>query len=155
MTEAQHGPAASLARERESARELLDCLQQEQTHLIQADLAALAECAERKNNLVREMTTLAQTRMQSLGRAGHPATESGMLAWLAEQQDAVRDEWRALLSLAAAGKEFNRTNGLLIHQHMNRNQAGLQALRGGGQPAVYGRDGQQNIRPSGRSFVAG
>ncbi len=78
-----------------------------------------------------------------------------MLAWLARQQDAVRDDWRALLNLAASGKELNRTNGLLIHQHMNRNQAGLQALRGGGQPAVYGRDGQQNIRTSGRSFMAG
>lgn len=155
MIEAQHGPAASLIQEQEFAQKLLDCLQQEQTHLIQADLAALAECAERKTKLVREMTMLAQTRMQSLGRAGHPATEAGMLAWLAEQKDAVRDDWHALLGLAAAGKELNRTNGLLIHQHMNRNQAGLQALRGGGQPAVYGRDGQQNIRPSGRSFVAG
>jgi flagella synthesis protein FlgN len=155
MTLAQHSPAASLAQELQAARELLECLQQEQAHLIQADIAALAVCAERKNKLVGRMTALAEARLASLAGAGQPATEAGMLAWLAGQQDAVRDDWQALLGLAASGKELNRTNGLLIHQHMNRNQSGLQALRGGGQPAVYGRDGQQNIRTSGRSFVAG
>jgi flagella synthesis protein FlgN len=71
------------------------------------------------------------------------------------QPRAVRDEWQALLTVAASGKELNRTNGLLIHQHLLRTQSGLQALRGGGQPAVYGRDGQQSVRTSGRSFAAG
>lgn len=155
MSHAQHSPAASLAQELESARELLACLQQEQAHLIQADIALLSDCAERKNRLVGQMTALARSRMQSLAGAGHPATEAGMLAWIAGQPEAVRGDWRTLLDLAASGKELNRTNGLLIHQHLNRNQAGLQALRGGGQPAVYGRDGQQNVRTSGRAFVAG
>lgn len=155
MTEAQRNPAASLARELESARELLDCLQQEQAFLIQADIAALAACSERKNAIVGEMNLLAASRLQSLATAGHPATEAGMLAWLAQQPAPVNDDWRALLALAASGKELNRTNGLLIHQHMHRNQSALQALRGGGQPAVYGRDGQQNVRTSGRTFVAG
>nr|WP_314630954.1 flagellar protein FlgN [uncultured Noviherbaspirillum sp.] len=155
MTEAQHSPAASLAQELASAQALLDCLQQEQAHLIQADIAALADCATRKNSLVEQMSALAKTRVQSLTRAGHPATEAGMLAWLAGQPALLQDDWRTLLGLAAAGKELNRTNGLLIHQHLNRNQGGLQALRGGGQPAVYGRDGQQNVRTSGRTFVAG
>jgi flagella synthesis protein FlgN len=151
MTEAQH----SLTPELDTAGELLECLQQEQAHLIQADIAALAVCAARKNSLVGRMTTLAQARMQSLADADYPATEAGMLDWIAQQQDPIREDWRKLLALAASGKELNRTNGLLIHQHMNRNQAGLQALRGGGQPAVYGRDGQQNVRTTGRSFVAG
>jgi flagella synthesis protein FlgN len=155
MTEARYSPAASLAQELASAQALLDCLQQEQAHLIQADIAALADCATRKNSLVEQMSALAKTRVQALTRAGHPATEAGMLAWLAGQPALLQDDWRALLGLAAAGKELNRTNGLLIHQHLNRNQGGLQALRGGGQPAVYGRDGQQNVRTSGRTFVAG
>jgi flagella synthesis protein FlgN len=155
MTEARYSPAASLAQELASAQALLDCLQQEQAHLIQADIAALADCATRKNSLVEQMSALAKTRVQALTRAGHPATEAGMLAWLAGQPALLQDDWRTLLNLAAAGKELNRTNGLLIHQHLNRNQGGLQALRGGGQPAVYGRDGQQNVRTSGRTFVAG
>jgi flagella synthesis protein FlgN len=154
MTEAQHSPADSLAQEMASAQAMLDCLQQEQAHLIQADIAALAECATRKNSLVEQMSALAKTRAQALARAGHPATEAGMLAWLAGQPERVQQDWHALLHLAAAGKELNRTNGLLIHQHLNRNQGGLQALRGGGQPAVYGRDGQQNVRTAGRTFVA-
>ena len=155
MIQAQHSPAASLAQELEAARDLLDCLQQEQAHLIQADIAALALCAARKDDLVARMNALAEARLALLAGAGHPASEAGVLAWLAGQQDTVRDDWQALLRLAAFGKELNRTNGLLIHQHMNRNQSGLQALRGGGQPAVYGRDGQQNSRTPGRSFVAG
>jgi flagella synthesis protein FlgN len=151
MTEAQH----CLAQELVLAHELLECLQQEQAHLIQADIDALALCAERKNGIVTQLSALAQERTQALPAAGHAATDAGMLAWLAMQQAAVRDDWQALLAVAASGKELNRTNGLLIHQHLNRNQSGLQALRGGGQPSVYGRDGQQNVRTSGRSFVAG
>src|SRR5438105_3750706 len=119
MTEAQH----SLTRELETAGELLECLQQEQAHLIQADIAALAVCAARKNTLVGSMTTLAQARLQFLADTGYPATDAGMLDWIAQQQDPVREDWRQLLALAASGKELNRTNGLLIHQHMNRNQA--------------------------------
>lgn len=155
MTEVQHSPAAGLAQERELAQELLDCLRQEQTYLIQADVDALGACAARKSNLVEQMNMLAKARMQALGQAGYPVSEAGMLAWLATQQDAVREVWRTLRDIATSGKELNRTNGLLIHQHMNRNQGGLQALRGGGQPAVYGRDGQQNVRTAGRTFVAG
>ncbi len=155
MTQAQHSPANSMAQELVSSRELLECLQQEQSHLIQADIAALALGAQRKNALVARMATLAQTRTQALAAAGHAATDAGMLAWLTVQPQAVRDDWQALLAVAAAGKEQNRTNGLLIHQHLNRNQGALQALRGGTQPAVYGRDGQQNVQTSGRSFVAG
>ncbi len=155
MHPAQHSPAAGLAGEIELARQLQECLRQEQAELVRADVAALAQTAERKNGIVQQMNALAQSRLQALAAAGHPATEAGMLAWLAGQDEAVREDWQTLLAVASAGKELNRTNGLLIHQHISRNQAGLQALRGGGQPAVYGRDGQHNIRTSGRSFVAG
>lgn len=155
MHPAQHSPFDSLAGELELASQLQDCLRQEQAELIRADVAALAQTAERKAGIVDRMNALARVRMQAVAAAGHPATEAGMLAWLAAQDGAVRAQWQALLAIAATGKELNRTNGLLIHQHLGRNQAGLQALRGGGQPAVYGRDGQQNIRTSGRSFVAG
>jgi flagella synthesis protein FlgN len=155
MHPAQHSPAALIASELAFARQLQECLQQEQAELIRADVAALAQSAGRKTGLVDQMNLLAQSRMQAVAAAGHAATEAGMLAWLAGQDDAVRADWQALLATAAAGKEMNRTNGLLIHQHLSRNQAGLQALRGGGQPAVYGRDGQQNVRTAGRSFVAG
>ena len=155
MNPAQHSPAVILSSERELAQQLQQCLQQEQAELVRADVAALAQTAERKNGIVEQMNSLAQSRLRAVAAAGHAATEAGMLAWLAAQDDAVRADWQALLAAAATGKELNRTNGLLIHQHISRNQAGLQALRGGGQPAVYGRDGQQNVRTSGRSFVAG
>ena len=151
MSEAQR----CLAQELVLAQELLECLQHEQAHLIQADIDALTLCAARKDGIVARLSALAETRMQALPAAGHAATDAGMLAWLAVQQSAVREDWQALLAVAASGKELNRTNGLLIHQHLSRNQSSLQALRGGGQSSVYGRDGQQNVRTSGRSFVAG
>jgi flagella synthesis protein FlgN len=155
MNAAQHTPAAGLSQELDLARQLQDCLRQEQAELVRADVAALAQTAEKKTGIVNRMNTLAQSRLQALAAAGHPATEAGMLAWLDAQDGAVRADWQSLLAAAAEGRELNRTNGLLIHQHIGRNQAGLQALRGGEQPAVYGRDGQQNVRTSGRSFVAG
>ena len=155
MNPAQHRPVAILSSELELARQLQECLQHEQAELVRADVAALAQTAGRKSGIVDRMNLLAQSRMQAVAAAGHAGTEAGMLAWLAAQDDATRADWQALLAAAAAGKELNRTNGLLIHQHLSRNQAGLQVLRGGGQPAVYGRDGQQNVRTAGRSFVAG
>lgn len=150
-------PAAGLARELEAARELRNCLQQERECLIRADIAALEPLAGRKDALVQRMNALAAQRLQRLQAAGQPATEAGMSAWLSAQAraDELRALWKELLAAAAAGAELNRVNGLLIHGHIGRNQAGLRALRGGGQPAMYGRDGQQSLKTSGRTFVAG
>lgn len=155
MSQTQPSPAANLSQELDFARQLQNCLRQEQAELIRADVDALAQTAERKTSIVNQMYTLAQSRLQALAAAGYPATDTGIVAWLATQDGVVHANWQSLLAVVAEGKALNRTNGLLIHQHMARTQAGLQALQGGVQPAVYGRDGQQNIRTSGRSFVAG
>ena len=90
MTETQHDPASGLARELKFAHELLECLQQEQAHLIQADIAALAACAERKDGIVGRMNALAAARMQALTGAGHPATEAGWPGWRSSRTQCAR-----------------------------------------------------------------
>jgi flagellar biosynthesis/type III secretory pathway chaperone len=151
----QTAAAISLAPELEAARALRACLQQERECLISADIAALEALAARKTALVNEMNALAAARAAQLAHAGFAASADGMDAWLQAQPEAMRAEWRELLTLAAAGQELNRVNGLLIHGHIGRNQAALQVLRGGAQPAMYGKDGQQALNARGRSFVAG
>src|SRR5438309_243822 len=111
--------------------------------------------AARKAALVEEMNALAASRAMALAAGGQDATAAGMAAWLAARGQPERDAWRELLALAEEGRELNRVNGLLIHGHIGRNGAALQALRGGGQPAVYGRNGQQAVASSGRAIVAG
>ena len=140
-----------LAFELDAARALCACLRQEREYLIGAEIAALQELAERKTALVEEMNALAASRAVALGSAD----AAGMTAWLESQDAKTREDWRELLALAAEGRELNRVNGLLIHGHIGRNGAALQVLRGGGEPAVYGRNGQQSVASSGRAIVAG
>lgn len=142
--------------ELEAARQLQECLQREQDHLVEADLRALAVNTEQKNGLVAHLEMLATQRLQAIAAAGYPETDEGVQAWLKTQNDAVRGDWDQLMALAASGKEWNRLNGILINQHMVRVQNALQAVRGGtGQPAVYGPNGQQNTKAPGRKYTAG
>jgi len=144
------------ALELDAARQLQECLQREQSHLVDADLRALAVNTEQKNGLVAHLEMLAGQRMQAIAESGYPETEEGVQAWLKTQNDAVRADWNQLMALAESGKEWNRLNGILINQHMVRVQNALQAVRGGaGQPAVYGPNGQQNTNTPGRKYTAG
>jgi flagella synthesis protein FlgN len=155
MHAAPSSPVIDLEAERDAARALRDCLQTERDCLIRADFAALQELAASKAALVEQMNALAASRALVLTQAGHAASAAGMAAWLEGRGERDGAVWRELLALGAEGQELNRVNGLLIHGHIGRNQQALQVLRGGGQPAVYGRNGQQALSVSGRAIVAG
>lgn len=144
-----------LASELDAARALRACLLQERDCLVRAEIAALQELAGRKTALVEQMNALAASRTLALAAQGKDADAAGMAAWLDGRAPDERATWRELLALAAEGQELNRVNGLLIHGHIGRNQAALQVLRGSGQPAMYGRDGQQATQSQGRAIVAG
>jgi flagella synthesis protein FlgN len=62
-----------------------------------------------------------------------------------------------LLEIAAQAKELNRVNGLLLGQHMARNQQALNILQGNNQPAgtIYGPNGQPTSAASTRRLVVG
>lgn len=154
-------PADSLGKELDAGKALLTLLQQEQQHLVNADLDGLAGVTEEKSRTIGRMTELAQGRHRTLAAQGFEASETGMRAWLdtpaaAAAAAASSKSWTALLDLAREAKELNRLNGLLLNQHMARNQGAINVLQGA--PAgggMYGPNGQSTSQASSRKLVVG
>lgn len=151
-------PAETLAEELDAGHALLQVLQNEQELLINADVEGLSKATEEKARLVTRMNELALRRHRSLGTAGFEASETGMQAWLKNGKSAqqVEQDWTKLIELARSARELNRTNGLLIGQHMARTQHTLNVLQGVQQSEqLYGPDGQATGAGSGRRLVVG
>lgn len=157
MTVSGNSPARQLQEELSTARTLLNLLKEEQAQLIAADIDALTALTEEKTRLVTRMSELATERHDALSASGFAASEAGMQAWLENRQpEELRKAWLALLELARAAKEINRSNGLLIGKHLNRNQSALNALKGGPQgQALYGPNGQSSVTAGGRGLAIG
>ncbi len=151
-------PAHKLGEELDAGNVLLLLLQQEQEHLINADLDGLARITEEKAKTIARMTELAQRRHLLLASTGFDASESGMQTWLESSAAAAgaSKSWNDLLGIAQKAKELNRTNGLLIGQHMARNQNALNVLQGNQQGGtMYGPNGQSTSPASSRRLVVG
>lgn len=151
-------PADSLGEEYSAGKDLLQLLQQEQESLIQADVDGVAKVTELKNKAVARMSELAQRRHRALLSAGFDASESGMEAWVktAAGSAAVSKSWTELLAVIREAREVNRTNGMLIGQHLGRNQAALNVLQGAPQGGnMYGPDGQSAGKATSRKLVIG
>ncbi|RJF98679.1 flagella synthesis protein FlgN [Noviherbaspirillum saxi] len=151
-----NSPAESLAEEISVGTNLLQLLKQEQDFLINADLEGLTGVTEEKNKAVARMMELALSRHRTLAAAGLEASESGMQRWTEAAPAAVIQSWDQLIGIARQAKELNRTNGLLISQHMARNQNALNVLQGerpGG--GMYGPNGQTATQSGRRTLVVG
>lgn len=149
-------PAASLGEEINAGNTLLQLLKQEQEHLINADLEGLTSTTEEKAKQVARMTELALLRHRTLAAAGFEASEAGMQNWIGNAGAAAGKHWNELLDIARQAKELNRTNGLLIGQHMARNQNALNVLQGAPQGgSLYGPDGQATSPSTSRKLVVG
>ena len=151
-------PADTLGDELAAGRALLQLLKDEQDLLVSADVDRLAVAIEEKGKLVARMTELALRRYGQLTAAGFDGSESGMQAWLQQRKPAARiaQDWAALVETAQLAKELNRSNGMLIGQHMARTQSALNVLQGapeGGQ--MYGPNGQATGAAGGRKLVVG
>ncbi|HEY8606456.1 MAG TPA: flagellar protein FlgN [Noviherbaspirillum sp.] len=157
MQQTGNVPMLQFGEEINAGKALLALLQQEQDCLVAADLDALGALAEEKTRLLARLGELAQARQRALAAAGLEDSEAGMQACLKAAPAAVRAEWDALMDIARDGKELNRVNGLLIGQHMARNNAALNALQGGDAPAgqLYGPDGQSASSGGSRRLVVG
>jgi flagellar biosynthesis protein FlgN len=156
MQSSDKNPAGSLGEELKAGNTLLLLLKQEQEFLINADVDGLTKLTEEKTKTVALMTTLAQGRHRMLGNAGFEASEAGMQTWLKTVAPATANAWKELLGLAQQAKEINRTNGLLIGQHMARNQSALNVLQGSPQSGnLYGPNGQATGQSGRRSLVVG
>ncbi len=148
----------SLREELNAANALLQLLKQEQAQLIDANVDALATVTEEKAKIVARMTELAQNRHRALAAAGFEASEAGMQAWAKGSTAllAASQSWDELLNISRQAKEQNRLNGLLIGQHMARNQTALNILQGSPQGGpLYGPNGQSTSQASRRKLVVG
>lgn len=151
-------PANRLVEELETARSLLQVLKQEQACLMNADVDELQRLTQEKSGLVTKMANLGQSRLAALSNCGLEAREESMDTWLrsSSQPHPAQRVWQELLELAKNAKELNRVNGLLIGQHMTRNQTLLNTLRGNTPAgAMYGPDGQASSSATPRKFVVG
>lgn len=149
-------PIDRLDQEHQAVVDLNQILEQEQAHLIQADINALNSLVGEKNRIVALMTELANARHQSLAAAGYAASDAGMQSWMGHNEGRHVERWNALLSLAKAAKEINRINGLLISKQMTRNRQALNILQGTAPDTnFYGPNGQATSQASTRSLVLG
>jgi flagella synthesis protein FlgN len=151
-------PAESFNDEREAIHSLLELLRREQTHLIDADVDSLAKVTGEKSGIATQISELAKRRHRMLAVAGFEATELGMQAWAESPAatEADRDSWKQLLELAQSAKELNRVNGLLISQHIGRNQSALNVLQGAqGGGSFYGPNGHSTTKIGSRRLVVG
>ena len=150
-------PMSSLLQERQAMTTLLDLLQQEQRHLVAADIDALVALTAEKSALVSQMAVLANQRHGALGAAGFGAQDSDMEGWIAASGEAqAAPLWQQLLDMTHEAKELNRVNGMLINKHMSRTQGALNILRPQSQATnFYGPSGHATSSNPSRGFIVG
>lgn len=149
--------------EQRAANDLLKALQQEQMQLVALETEQLAALSGEKNRLINQLTTLTASRYAVLRTLDHAPNEDGMRAWLAKTagtavNTAAAKVWQDLMTVAEAGKEINRINGILISKQLTRNQAALNVLRGASDSSAtnfYGPDGQSSLPNFGQRHITG
>ena len=149
-------PLDNLREEAHIMTTLLDLLKQEQQMLVSAEIEGLDVVTNKKTVLIAQMTLLSAQRHRALGKAGFPAEEAGMEAWIAASgDDDIAHAWTALLDTTREAKECNRVNGMLINKQINNTQGALAALRPSTGGQTYSATGMSNPKPRSRGFLAG
>ena len=151
-------PLDNLREEEQIMAALLELLKQEQQLLVTADIDGLPAVTSKKTALIAQMTLLSAQRHRALGKAGFPAEEAGMEAWIAASADQqIAQAWKLLLEHTREAKELNRVNGMLINKQMGHTQGALQALQplSSGANNVYSASGMSSTIPRSRGFLAG
>jgi flagella synthesis protein FlgN len=152
-------PLTNLREEEQIMATLLELLKQEQQLLVTAEIDGLPAVTAKKTALIAQMTLLSAQRHRALGKAGFPAEEAGMEAWIAAGADQhIAQSWKLLLEHTREAKELNRVNGMLINKQMTHTQSMLNAMRtpaGGSDAGVYGPRGQASVGGPSRRFVVG
>jgi flagella synthesis protein FlgN len=138
-------------------RSLSLLLDAEQLVLIENKPDDLDGVTAKKNTLLPEILKLENSRNKMLVDAGYSSDIRGMQEFLtSSNNENMGKAWSTLLEISASAQEKNRTNGLLIHRQLNRNQNALNILQRNDQSgSIYGADGQaKNTLNSGRGIVA-
>jgi len=134
----------------------LELLRTEQAALQANDVDALTRLAEVKAERIATLNELARRRSAYLIEQGLAPDRAGMAQWLLTRGGSdhcgLSALWHGVLATAAEAKATNRENGLLIETRLQHNQRLLDALASGGQPSLYGPDGQTRVAGSGRNL---
>lgn len=150
------GPASIaglLAEELQALQTFVALLRREQALLTEGTVDTLPALAAEKSDLATTLGRILQAREQALKAAGLAGSRAGMEAWLDSSGASQRPAWQELLSLTAAARELNETNGRLINLRLQDNQQALAVLMAAANQAVtYGPDGQQRASGGGRSL---
>lgn len=142
----------------QSLSQLLD---EEQQVLVNNESEKLESITPNKNQLLAKVIELEKKRGDLLLKTGYSNDADGMLQLFAANtgSQSLENAWQSLLAVSSQAQEKNRTNGLLINRHLNKNQAALNILQSGsGHQAgsMYGADGQSKLKQNtGRGIVAG
>ncbi len=141
---------ALLLEECAALRQFAQILEQEQQLLVKGDVGQLLQLAQEKTDQTETLTRIAERRREMLAADGHALDRAGMARWLQDKPLSAA-AWAEVLKLAALAQEFNRTNGILINDRLQRNQQALAILQAAaGRAELYGPDGQPMLSADGR-----
>jgi flagella synthesis protein FlgN len=150
------GFIADLRSEAGTFEDFLELLRAEQAALADRDVDALVRLAQVKSERIALLNDLARRRTGYLTAHAFAADRAGMAQWLIAhgnaEQAALSALWQRLLDAASRAQQINRENGALIETRLQHNQRLLAALTAGGQPSLYGPDGQTRIAGPGRDL---
>ncbi len=137
--------------ERDTLRDFVALLEQEQQILLGSDTDPLLQLAERKTRISEVLFVMSKVRRQALPDATN--TE----VWLQNNAPDKLPVWKEIRQLAEQSRQLNHTNGELIQIKMRYNQQALGVLVGATQNAagLYGQNGQPNLPKSGRALGSG
>lgn len=141
MTIVATDPALRVAAECDAVRRFLDVLRREERALVDGDVSALPAITAHKDACRIELESY---------DAGRPARPSD------SADDPLAAAWRDLVALAEVARELNRTNGLLLRQHLARTERALSVLTGAARGGMtYGPNGLPSPYQPGRAFLVG
>ncbi len=142
------GVLARLNVERDTLRDFVVLLEQEQKVLLGTDTEPLLALAELKTSTADKLAALEKERYDELAGTGSTGE------WLKKNAPQSIGLWEEIVDLAKQAQSLNRSNGDLIQIKMRYNQQALVVLIGATQYAagLYGPDGQTNLPNTGRNL---
>jgi flagellar biosynthesis protein FlgN len=156
LTGTAFDPAASIVQERDTTRNFISILEQEQHALQQADVSLLLPLVKEKTGQAQQLAALADTRNQWLAKLGYSRDRSGMERGLKDCTPGAAAAWGELLQLAETASQLNKINGVLIAQRLRYNHQALTVLQAATHGAgLYGADGQPQLFSGGRQLSEG
>lgn len=134
-------------------KRFLGILEQEEALLIEGDSDALMALAEEKNEVYHLLQRQHDACAILAGQFGLPNSAESIRQICAEIPNTLA-RWEEVLTLASEAQVRNETNGKLIIEQMQNNQAALTILLSAAErPQLYSADG--SARPTGSGRILG